>query len=535
MAKKGVSVGVEITGTAKGFKAATEDAKRASDELRKKAAAHSREIEQSFKMVTIAMAKVAGAVIVAKKAFEVYASVMKSTGGTADQFEATIEGVRQGFDSVKRALATLDFKDFVKNVKAAIDEGKRYAQSLDDLDEKSRALKIAEADASNEILKQKIIQNSALSTNKQKIAAGERILELEKQLEGIRSGIARQAYENEIINIASITKLTNEEAEAYLRGEKAIKDKIAAGEAYNKNTTDLAKLNMITVQGIKLTDSQAKLYQYLKEQLKGVADAETLRFAFAAKMMVTDEKLNLAVEKYVGLQEAARSADENTLRVQTKLNSEYDKGKEALSKYSLELKKAFNLPEATTANIKLPTLGTTPELQGLIGAPKYAPTSDQVTEALKEQQKVVDSLTTSFEALFTAGMNGWKALGEEIINQIKRIAAELLAKAAVFALLKIFFPEIFIGTGAMSGVSFGKFLLGGLAEGGVVSGPALAKVGEYPGARSNPEVVAPLSTLKGMIGFNSPQRLQIEIEGKLKGTDLLISMKRASIQLARST
>jgi len=39
-------------------------------------------------------------------------------------------------------------------------------------------------------------------------------------------------------------------------------------------------------------------------------------------MMATDEKLNLAVEKYIELGNARRSGDENTLRVQTKLNSE---------------------------------------------------------------------------------------------------------------------------------------------------------------------------------------------------------------------
>lgn len=37
------------------------------------------------------------------------------------------------------------------------------------------------------------------------------------------------------------------------------------------------------------------------------------------------------------------------------------------------------------------------------------------------------------------------------------------------------------------------------ANGGIVSGPTLALVGEYPGASSNPEVIAPLNKLKSMI------------------------------------
>ena len=39
-------------------------------------------------------------------------------------------------------------------------------------------------------------------------------------------------------------------------------------------------------------------------------------------------------------------------------------------------------------------------------------------------------------------------------------------------------------------------------QGGIVSSPTLGLMGEYPGARSNPEVIAPLDKLKNMIGEN---------------------------------
>ncbi|MDE6632552.1 MAG: phage tail tape measure protein, partial [Muribaculaceae bacterium] len=38
------------------------------------------------------------------------------------------------------------------------------------------------------------------------------------------------------------------------------------------------------------------------------------------------------------------------------------------------------------------------------------------------------------------------------------------------------------------------------AEGGIVSGPTLGLVGEYAGARNNPEVIAPLDKLRAIIG-----------------------------------
>ena len=38
------------------------------------------------------------------------------------------------------------------------------------------------------------------------------------------------------------------------------------------------------------------------------------------------------------------------------------------------------------------------------------------------------------------------------------------------------------------------------ADGGIVYGPTLGLMGEYPGASSNPEVIAPLNKLKELIG-----------------------------------
>ncbi|MDE6379542.1 MAG: hypothetical protein K2L11_03645, partial [Muribaculaceae bacterium] len=42
--------------------------------------------------------------------------------------------------------------------------------------------------------------------------------------------------------------------------------------------------------------------------------------------------------------------------------------------------------------------------------------------------------------------------------------------------------------------------MGAFAEGGIVSGPTLGLVGEYAGAKNNPEVIAPLNRLKDLIG-----------------------------------
>ena len=67
------------------------------------------------------------------------------------------------------------------------------------------------------------------------------------------------------------------------------------------------------------------------------------------------------------------------------------------------------------------------------------------------------------------------------------------------------------------------------AAGGIVSGPTLGLMGEYPGAKSNPEVIAPLSDLKKMLGTNvNLGGMPKVIELKLRGRDAyaLVNMEQ---------
>jgi hypothetical protein len=60
------------------------------------------------------------------------------------------------------------------------------------------------------------------------------------------------------------------------------------------------------------------------------------------------------------------------------------------------------------------------------------------------------------------------------------------------------------------------------ANGGIISGPTLGLMGEYPGASSNPEVVAPLDKLKSLMGGGGGT-----LEARISGNDLLILMNKA--------
>jgi len=62
------------------------------------------------------------------------------------------------------------------------------------------------------------------------------------------------------------------------------------------------------------------------------------------------------------------------------------------------------------------------------------------------------------------------------------------------------------------------------ANGGIISGPTMGLMGEYPGARTNPEVVAPLDKLKDIMGGGGGSFV-------LRGSDLVLALNRSETSL----
>jgi hypothetical protein len=134
---------------------------------------------------------------------------------------------------------------------------------------------------------------------------------------------------------------------------------------------------------------------------------------------------------------------------------------------------------------------------------------EKFQEALKSTivvgSELADVLGTAFGAFGAAlvqGQNALQAFFTSVKNSLSQIIAQLFKTVAVAAIL-----SVITGGAAGGGVSFlsaFKSLLGGgkgFAEGGLVTGPTRALIGEGVGtSRANPEVVAPLDKLKKMIG-----------------------------------
>lgn len=106
-------------------------------------------------------------------------------------------------------------------------------------------------------------------------------------------------------------------------------------------------------------------------------------------------------------------------------------------------------------------------------------------------------------------------------------AAAVAAGPAGLALLAPFIASaVAMTTGAFAAVP--KF-----AAGGIVSGPTMGLMGEYPGAKSNPEVIAPLNKLQSMIDTGSGGNMNLSGEFVVRGSDLVLALQRAERQKSR--
>ena len=125
--------------------------------------------------------------------------------------------------------------------------------------------------------------------------------------------------------------------------------------------------------------------------------------------------------------------------------------------------------------------------------------------------------TLAKDALKIVGSNLKIAMGGGIASATE--SSKSFGPAAAFVL-----PALIAGATALISGSFSKF-----ADGGIVSGPTMGLVGEYPGARSNPEVISPLNKLQNIIGnTGGSQNINVGGQIRLDGQDLLIAIERAN-------
>jgi hypothetical protein len=161
---------------------------------------------------------------------------------------------------------------------------------------------------------------------------------------------------------------------------------------------------------------------------------------------------------------------------------------------------------------------------------------------------IMNALGPSLDLLLEKSANIGEVLSRAFNDIIKKLIKVTIAAAIAVALLSLIFPGTVAKAGG-AGNLFGNLIGGGMglgsnlfgsgtttetpsvpnattkkfANGGIISSPTYGLMGEYPGAASNPEVIAPLDKLQSLIG-NAGGTL----ETRISGNDLVILMNKAN-------
>jgi hypothetical protein len=169
------------------------------------------------------------------------------------------------------------------------------------------------------------------------------------------------------------------------------------------------------------------------------------------------------------------------------------------------------------------------------------------TEAQKQMAYETQLVAQNMGAALLVGDMFGQALGQlaetgkisfqGIFDALKQMVLKFAAAIAAAITLNILTGGAVMSAGKAAGAKtgFGALLKGGAAKGigglmpfangGIVSGPTPALVGEYTGARTNPEVIAPLSKLQNMMGGN--------VTFTISGDNLVGTLNRANKTRAR--
>lgn len=285
-------------------------------------------------------------------------------------------------------------------------------------------------------------------------------------------------------------------------GGKAIKDAREAGEAYSKATKELSNMS----NELFMLDADGRMKELAQDTEDVATEAERVVQSFTLMGRAIDvakEKQDKLRDAFEGVQEAIqpmrpKTEERGLMMADGRANVDLGVSTEGIDRTSDEALNALDMLEARSTAIA---------------------------------ENIKGNLTNTFSNLFTGLMNGTQSFGDFMKQVLTDLLIQLASMAAAFAIISLLLPGSSVATGG-----FGAFMKGGLgipqfAAGGIVSGPTLAMVGEYSGASTNPEVIAPLDKLQSMMGGAGGN---VTVTGRISGRDILLSNERANFERNRS-
>lgn len=313
-----------------------------------------------------------------------------------------------------------------------------------------------------------------------------------------------------------ITKLSEDQANAYLQLKQNIEDTNSPLQYFvdrisQSVTGTSASIKSITSLGIEFGKSEKQI-AILQEALNNLTKEQAVNGEITTKQ----EKSTKNVTK------AAKEQGEAV-----RITADYWKN---LATATTEVENSFS--KGTTGLFGKGGNGVLKQIENIQAAgDKINQTFVNIGNAIADT--LAPAFTTLFDSILSGSQNSFQAFGQAIAGVIRKLAVA----AATAAVLAVIIAAATGGTnfGAGTGASVANFTSGfkaifgqlsGLkfADGGIVSGPTRALIGE-----AGPEAVIPLSKLNSIIGGNS----NVFVTGVLSGETIFLQQQRTEARRQR--
>lgn len=301
---------------------------------------------------------------------------------------------------------------------------------------------------------------------------------------------------------------------------------------YKKNAVDIAseKLDLAKEYAKDLQEEFQKAGKTLDDELAksmaGVPDLEQALKIAQVRQDIKDLSKELREGIYSGVKNIASSADRMVNAFSQMQDVLGDEGATAWEKVMAVWNTMINTVDSIMSVVQ--TIENISEV-----AKKLSGAKEENASAEEEALGIIGTKAAEVAA------NEAAAAIEIATSKAKTQAAttEMAAKSTA-AYASIPFAGVGLASGqiaAMQSLITAASNVPQFANGGIVSGRTLAEVGEYPGASSNPEVIAPLSKLKDMIGGGSVSRIKVEVGGRavIRGSDAWLQISNHAKKIGK--
>ncbi len=256
-----------------------------------------------------------------------------------------------------------------------------------------------------------------------------------------------------------------------------------------------------------------KVVRATREFKESLSDADKAILSNTGKI-IEQEQGYIGMRDIIALTDDTIITYQNTLAALTENTNE---NTEAVQKQSDTIGQLFTRLESVTVQTQEAHM-TMGEFFSFLENTKAYEVAQTGMQAVEES---ADNMQQSIAQAFGSAASTAESFAEGLVDVARQIIKQYLAIGVAKALASgnvVQAASLSVGAGLLN-----RIQVPALAQGGLAYGPTMAMVGDNKNAAIDPEVVAPLSKLKDMMGGGV-----VEVVGRIKGDDIFLSNARSN-------